>query len=1031
MKSFFLPLVVLFPVAALAAGPKKIDFNRDIRPILSDKCFHCHGPDPKHREAERRFDTREGLFTEKDGSTPFVPGKPEASDALKRIVSKDDDEVMPPKKANKTLKPGEIETLREWVRQGAEYKGHWSFVAPEKTTPPGTANPIDAFIGAKLAEKGLKPAPPASKEVLLRRATFALTGLPPTPEEVAAFVDESHASHESYEKLVDRLMASPHYGEQMARYWLDAVRYGDTHGLHLDNERSMWPYRDWVVKAFNENVPFDRFTRWQLAGDLLPNATPEQLIASGFNRCNVTTSEGGSITDELLVRYALDRTSTVAELYMGLTAGCAVCHDHKFDPLPQKEYYQLYAFFNSAADPGMDGNKLLTPPIYTITTPEQDAQLQEHEAKTASAEQAVKAALAKLEYHDPAKLDPLPEKQEIETVWLDDDLPAKAHPNVNAGNHPLWWVTAEDGEVFSGERALKRTDAGVAQDFFTGFTPPLTVPSSGKIFVHVFLDPADPPQEIMVQFHTNTWSHRVAWGDIDKIGFGTKGSTERLLAGPLPKAGAWVKLEVNLAKLKLPAGTQFSGFAFTQFGGTVYWDKLGVAYTDDPANDPAQSQLAWEKLNQGKNPKEFPDDIKAIFRSVKVDDRKPEQQQRLREYYLANIHAGSRATFDALNKAVEKAKKTKEDFATALPATLIMRDMEKPRPANILFRGQYDQTRGEVQPATPAFLPALAAPDGRRLTRLDLAEWLLSPQHPLTARVTVNRLWQQFFGTGIVKTAADFGSQGDPPTHPELLDWLAVTFRESGWNVNALVKLMLTSATYRQDSRATPALRENDPENRYYARGPRFRLDAEEVRDNALAVSGLLVRKLGGKGVKPYQPENIWEPVGFVGSNTREYKQDHGEALYRRSLYTFYKRTAPPPAMTTFDAPSREQSCTRRERSNTPLQALQLMNDVQHFEAARAFAERMMKEGGAQTAERLAWGFRLATARPPTADESEVLQHAYSQQLERYEANPTAALQAISAGESKRDEKLDPEDLAAFTLVANLILNLDEVLNRN
>jgi hypothetical protein len=1017
------------PASSLAAG--KVSFNRDIRPILSDKCFHCHGPDSKTREADLRLDTREGLFSEIDDIFPVVPGHPEKSELMVRILSTDKDEVMPPPKAHKTVKPEEVALLRAWIEQGAEYQGHWSFVAPVKPTAPETERPkpIDAFIQAKLKEKGLALAGEASREVLIRRVTFDLTGLPPSLEEVDAFLADP--TPDAYEKAVERLLASPHYGEHMARHWLDVARYGDTHGLHLDNERSMWPYRDWVVKAFNENLPFDRFTEWQIAGDLLPKPTPDQLIASGFNRCNVTTSEGGSINDELLVRYAIDRTTAMSEAFLGLTAGCAVCHDHKFDPLAQKEFYQLYAFFNSAADPAMDGNILLTPPIYTLASVEQQQQLDDLDAKSTATDKQLKEALAKIEYLDPATLTPPPEKTTKDTVWFDDELPAKVTAKVNAGSHPLWWVTAEEGQVFSGQRALKRMDDGVAQDYFTGVQPPIAPPAAGKVFAYAWLDPQDPPQTVMLQFHTDKWSHRVAWGDIDKITFGKKGSVERLSKGPLPKLGEWVRLEVDLKDFKLAPGTKFNGFAFTQFGGTVYWDKLGVSYVDDPVNDAGRSQMAWEKLNQGKAPKDVPKEIQTIFRSVPIKDRTPEHQRQLREYYLSKVHTESAKVLEPMTRELATLKTKREEFVKTIPATLVMADLPKARTANILFRGQYDQPKDEVQPGTPKFLPALAIPAEQRPTRRDLAQWLLAAENPLMARVTVNRFWQQFFGTGLVKTAGDFGSQGEPPTHPELLDWLAVTFRESGWDIKGLVRSFVTSASYRQESKADPKLLAADPENRFLARGPRLRLDAECLRDNALAVSGLLVRRLGGKGVKPYQPENIWEPVGFGGSNTREYKQDHGEALYRRSLYTFLKRTAPPPFMTTFDAPSREQSCTRRERSNTPLQALQLMNDVQHFEAARAFAERILKEGGVQTAERLTWAFRTTTARPPAADELEVLQHAYAEQLERYEADPSAALKVISAGESKRDENLDPEELAAFTLVANLLLNLDEVVTKN
>jgi Protein of unknown function (DUF1549)/Planctomycete cytochrome C len=680
---------ILLAVAgtAPARAADQVSFNRDIRPILSDKCFHCHGPDAKTREADLRLDTREGLFSEIDDIFPVVPGQPEKSELLLRVRSIDKDEVMPPPKAHKTVKPEEIALLEEWIRQGAEFQGHWSFVAPVKPPVPeirdpqsAIRNPIDAFLRAALPAKGLAPSGEAAKEVLIRRVTFDLTGLPPTLEEVDTFLSDT--APDAYERLVDRVLASPHYGEHMAKHWLDVARYGDTHGLHLDNERSMWPYRDWVVQAFNQNLPFDRFTEWQVAGDLLPKPTPDQLVASGFNRCNVTTSEGGSINEELLVRYAIDRTTVMAETFLGLTAGCAVCHDHKFDPVSQKEFYELYAFFNSAADPAMDGNILLTPPIYTLTTPEQQRQLDDFDAKTASAEKRLNEMLAKVEYTDPATLTPPPEKTTRETLWFDDELPAKAVAKVNGGNHPLWWVTADDGQIASGQRALKRMDKGVAQDYFTGITPPIYPPATGKIFVHAWLDPADPPQTIMVQFHTDKWSHRVAWGDIDKIGYGAKGSAERLHKGQLPKLGEWVRLEVNVSEFKLPADTKFTGFAFTQFGGTVFWDKLGVSYVDDPVNDNAQSQTAWEKFHQGKARKELPKDLQTIFRSVNPKEHTPEHTARLRQYYLAEVHRETSRKLTPMTKEIAGLKTKREDYVKTIPATLVMADLPQPRTAS-------------------------------------------------------------------------------------------------------------------------------------------------------------------------------------------------------------------------------------------------------------------------------------------------------------------------------------------------------------
>lgn len=1028
-------LLALVSVSAFAAPAGKLRYDRDVRPILSDNCFHCHGPDKETRESGLRLDIREeALKPAKSGDVAIVPGKPDESEFVFRIFSTDKDEVMPPPDAHKTLTAAQKETLKRWIAEGAEYMAHWSFVPPKRPELPkiGNAwwpkNPVDQFIAAELEERKLGASPEAPKELLLRRASFDLTGLPPTPAEVDAFLADT--APDAYERAVDRLLASPRYGEHMAKHWLDVARYGDTHGLHLDNERSHWPYRDWVVRAFNDNLPFDQFTTWQLAGDLLPKPTRDQQIASGFNRCNVTTSEGGSINEELLFRYAVDRAETAASVWMGLTAGCAVCHDHKFDPITAKDFYSFYAFFNSAADPAMDGNQKFTPPILQLTTPEQEKRLGEFDAKIAEAKKQIADELAKVDYTDPATQDPPPPITQAEDVWVDDELPAGA--KVAAAGHALTWATAEEGApVQSGKRAIMRSGAGITQDYFDGVKKTFRVPAKGKIFAHVWLDPKNPPKAVMLQWHSDGgWRHRANWGDKEAITFGNPGTPEKLLRGDLPKLGEWVRLEVNVEDLKLKPGTRFDGLAFTQYGGTVFWDRAGISYEVNPAGDPELSQSAWEKQNQGKDlGDKVPKEIREIFRSINPKDRKPEHTQRLRDYFLSEIFAGSRERFDPIQASLKKHEDERKAFDQQIPATLVMRDLEKPRDAFIMVRGQYDKKGEQVQPALPEFLPAPAI-EGRA-TRLDLAKWLVAPEHPLTARVIVNRLWQQLFGTGLVKTTGDFGAQGEPPSHPELLDWLAVEFRESGWGVKKFVKLLVTSAAYRQDSRATPKLLEADPENRLLARGPRFRLDAEQLRDNALFVSGLIDLTVGGPGVKPYQPPQIWEPVGFVGSNTRDYKQDHGAALYRRSLYTFWKRTAPPPSMTTFDAPSRESSCTRRERSNTPLQALLLMNDVQHFEAARALGQRMLTEGGITPDDRLSYGFRLVTARRPLDHERGILKDAFEQQLAKFAANAEAAKQAISYGESKPKVELNPSELAAYTMVANVLLNMDETLTKN
>jgi hypothetical protein len=849
----------------LAAAPRfahagdEVRFNRDVRPLLADTCFRCHGPGQK--KAGLRLDRREeALKATESGAKPIVPGKPDESEVVRRIFESDANEVMPPPSSKKTLTAEQKSLIKRWVEQGAKYEKHWAFQTPAKPPVPRIEspgfkiqNPIDAFIAVRLKQQGLMMSAEADRETLIRRVAFALTGLPPTAEEIDTFISDSSAR--AYENLVERYLFSPRFGEEMARHWLDVARYADTHGLHLDNERSMWPYRDWVVRAFNDNLPFDAFTIAQIGGDLLPSPTPDQLVATGFNRCNVSTGEGGSIEAEWIFRNAIDRTSTVAEAWMGLTAGCAVCHDHKFDPLSTEEFYSLYSFFYSADGPPLDSNVLVHEPSIKLPTAAQTARLAELDRMLAETRQAVERTFAGLKYNDPGT--------------------PKAAP---------------------------------AESFQAWLATPTQAPGS------------PPPPEIK----------------------------------PL--------------------------------------------------------------LDRVKNKK-----------AASADD-----EAKLRSYYLQHVCASTSKAFKPLFDRITALTKERADLDNAIPSTFVFKEMATPRQAFVMARGQYDKPGKKVDPGTPAVLPPLARanPSGRA-TRLDLARWLVAPEHPLTSRVAVNRVWQQLFGTGLVKTSFDFGTQGDVPSHPELLDWLAVSFREGNWDVKSLVRLMVTSATFRQSSRVTPELLRRDPENRLLARGPRFRLDAEQIRDNAIFVSGLADLSMGGKGVKPYQPPNIWEPVAFTGSNTMNYVPDTGRSLYRRSLYTFLKRTAPPPFMANFDAPARETFCTRRERSNSPLQALQLMNDVQHVEAARGLATRALCEGGSTIEERITWSFRTVLSRRPEPAEAAVLADEYKAHLARFTADPDAANRLIAVGQSKPRPELAPRELAAFTLVANTLLNLDETLTRN
>ncbi|MAT14833.1 MAG: hypothetical protein CMJ46_06130 [Planctomyces sp.] len=1010
---------------------EEVRFNRDIRPILSDTCFTCHGPSDKDREAGLRFDIEESAKSELDsGVRAIVPGNLDESELYQRITSTDEYMVMPPADSHKQLKPEQIELLKKWIEQGAKWEDHWSFITPQlpelpvNKTDSWTRNEIDHFILHRLEKEGLTPAGEADKETLIRRVTFDLTGLPPTPQEVDAFLADE--SPNAYEMLVDRLLNSPHYGEHMARYWLDAARYGDTHGLHLDNKRSMWPYRDWVIKSFNDNMPFDQFTIEQIGGDQLPNPTLSQKVATGFQRCNVTTSEGGSIDEEYIVRYAVDRVETMGTVFLGLTLGCAVCHEHKYDPVTQEEFYQLFAFYNSLTEKAMDGNALLPPPTIKVPSAQDEQQLADLTALIEKLKKDKESLYQDVAYTDPTPdaVAELPQSEEI--VIVDDEPLADA---VLLGNTGQTWnfVGAPDHPVFSGEKSLHRAGDGMVQQYYEQDKSPITLRAGDRFFVYVYLDPENPPEEVMLQVHTqeNQWHHRAYWG-ANKVDFGKDGTTQRLKLGELPAKGEWVRLEVAAAKIGLKAGAVVDGLAMTQFGGSAYWDKLGILTYGDFQQEGYASQHVWEQIERTLDlSSSLPEDILAAIK-VNPADRSPELATKVSHYYLENINPTTRVQFQSVKEQI--AAKTKEltDYENNIPATLIMEDMAEPRQTHVLIRGEYDKHGEKVERAVPAALPPL--PEGAPVNRLGLAKWLVDRSNPLTARVTVNRYWQKYFGTGLVKTTEDFGSQGEWPSHPELLDWLAVHFMESGWDVKAFQKLIVMSATYRQSSHVTSELHKRDPNNRLLARGPRFRLDAEMIRDNALKIGGLLNEEIGGPSVKPYQPDGLWKVVAYTSSNTANFTKDEGPALYRRSMYTFWKRTSPPPSMTTFDAPSRETCTVKRERTNTPLQALNLLNDTQFVEAARKFAERIMREGGSSTADRVAFGYRWATSRFADEREISILSELYDMNLEEFKNDPSSAEQLLTVGDSPRDEELDPAELAAWTMVANTLLNLDETI---
>ena len=1035
-----LNLLVFGSSGALRAvqGEKKpgqpVDFNRQILPILSDNCFACHGPDAKQRKAKLRFDTKDGPFAElRGGRHAVVPGSLAESALVSRITATDPSEVMPPPATGKRLKAEHIARLKQWIQQGAKWSVHWAFVPPVRPALPQPSDhrdwprtPIDYFILARLRAEGLEPSREADKAKLIRRVTLDLTGLPPTIAEIDSFLADP--SPQAYEKLVDRLLDSPRYGEHMARYWLDVARYGDTHGLHLDNYREMWPYRDWVIKAFNDNLPFDRFVVEQLAGDLLPNPTLDQTVASGFNRCHVTTNEGGSIDEECYVRNVVDRVDTTGIAFLGLTTGCARCHDHKYDPLTTKDYYQLFAFFNSLDEHPLDGNAAQYPPTVRVPSPAQLARLGQMRRSAETIRKTIDGEAAKIKYDD--RLDA--EQSEVvargDYVWFDDHLPAGAKVGGDGARDGLLaFASKPDYPVFSGSKSIRGSGEGLTQQFFEVAKRGLKIGEGDTLFAHVYIDPVDPPKEIMLQWRTGDWKHRAYWGE-NLIDWGTDGTGQRRHVGPLPRTGKWTRIEVDADKVGLKPGAIVDGWAFTQHGGTVYWDRAGIETWTPQDGQEYGSLSAWIRAQKATKLAGLPKDIQALIK-VNRGQRTEKQKKELRDYFVREVYARTQPGLAPLYERLALAEKEQEEFEKKLPTTLVSHELSNPRPAYILKRGEYEQRAERVERNTPAFLPPL--PAGNPRNRLGFAQWLVSADNPLTARVAVNRFWQQCFSTGLVKTSEDCGSQGEPPSHPELLDWLSIWFREQGWDVKKLMKLMVMSATYRQSSGITPDRLARDPANRLLSHGPRFRLDAEMLRDQALALSSLLVERQGGPSVKPPQPYGLWEAVGYVTSNTRNFVADTGnDRVHRRSLYTFWKRTAPPPQMNTFDAPSREACMVRRERTNTPLQALLLLNEKQYFECALGLARRTMRECGSSHEDRIRYMFRLATARQPDRKELAELASVFKDFLTKYMDDTKAANQVVANAESRPNAALNPPELAAWTMIANLILNLDEVLSK-
>jgi hypothetical protein len=1024
------PLVFVLGFALNAhAGdpPPRIDFNRQVRPILSNHCFACHGPDEETREAGLRLDLPgEALKVLDSGHPAVVAGKPQESPLVARVFSKRKSVIMPPPESNKPLSEADKATLRAWVEQGADFQMHWAFVAPRRSTAPKVKDakwphgPIDSFLLARIEAEGLKPSPEADRTTLIRRLTLDLTGLPPSPAEVDAFLADN--APEAYEKLVDRLLASPRFGERMALDWLDAARFADTHGYHIDSGRDMTRWRDWVIAAFNTNMPFDRFTVEQVAGDLLPNATTEQKIASGFHRNHMINFEGGAVPEEYHNAYVVDRVNTTGTVWLGLTVGCAQCHDHKFDPITQREYYGLYAFFHNVPENGLDGSKGNATPLLPVPTDAQQADLDRLAA-------AIKEADSRLEAASP-------ELDSEQAAW---ESTAVAKGAVG------WTVLEPKGLVSRGgakltrqpDRSVVATGKNADKEVYT-----ITAPVEGggpitAIRFEALTDPAlvsnGPGRSVNGNIVLTDVTLEVAPAD----------APNDFKAVPLGSASA------DFSQATFPAsnaidGNPTTGWAIDPEEGKPHAIVLSLkAPLKAEKGARLRAIVAFESVFARHQPGKFrlsmtssisphlgnalPADVATALAKPSAS-RSESDRAAIRSYYRSNVSTAGKA-LAAKGVALRRDRSLIE---SKIPTVMVMQEMSRPRDTFILKRGQYDQKGDRVTAIIPASLPPL--PAGSPPNRLTLARWLVAPENPLTARVTVNRLWQSFFGTGLVKTAEDFGSQGELPSHPELLDWLAVEFRESGWDVKGLVRRIVTSAAYRQSSRVTPDGLAKDPEDRLLARAPRLRLPAEFIRDGALFASGLLDPRIGGSSVSPYQPPGLWEELASRsdGKNwtAQEYTQSHGRDLYRRTMYTFWKRTSPPPTLVTFDAPDRETCTVRRARTNTPLQALVLLNDPTYVEASRKLAERILKEGGPATDDRITLAFRLILARKPSARELDVLRKVHRDALFRYRADMPSALRLLSVGESPRDPKLDAAEVAAWSAVSGVVLNLDEAVTR-
>ncbi|MFO0788546.1 MAG: PSD1 and planctomycete cytochrome C domain-containing protein [Pirellulales bacterium] len=1081
LSLLFLLLLVAAGQAIARAAEKPLDFNRDVRPILSENCFACHGFDEKARKADLRLDDAESALADRDGTPAIVAGHPEKSEAWRRIMSADESEQMPPPDSHRQLKPEQQAVIKRWIEQGAPFAKHWSFIPPVKATVPAAAaeherwprNEIDHFVLERLEAEGLSPSPEADRRTLIRRLSLDLTGLPPSAVEVEAFAADE--SPDAYEKLIDRLLASPHFGERMALVWLDAARYADTNGYSIDGGRHMWMWRDWVINAFNTNLPYDQFLRDQLAGDLLPNRTEAQLIATGFQRNNMNTHEGGTIPEENLTNYNVDRVKTFGEAVLGLTLGCAQCHNHKFDPITQRDYYQVYAYFNTLSDVGLDGDRGVNsrPSIEakTVLATGEEGQLREQ----------IKALNDKLASVSAADVDRWvgEQRERLKSRGKDLELlPVEllkvSTPNAGAGfdiDPPRFVRITSPAALLAYDVSLRlpKTEKPIT-GLRVVFHPDQSAPNGGLGFGKLPPAPRRVGASSPAVFANAT--SKTGGGDASPRRVPSNSAREDtstfVLTAFTASADPVPGDQVNLNRVLDIAGVTASSWR-SDFRPANVIDTRLDGWAPDPQQDgPARLTVTFAKpIDAGETPymtvqlnfgygdrlvaarfeiqamTGTDDDIDIDPEVAKIIASSSAQSapgsaggstnddvNALRDYFAAHADATKRDRI-ALANLEERL-----DVLTNKHSTMVMDVAEKPRETHILNRGDYAQSGEKVVAATPAVLPKLPAgpgSSGGTSTRLDLANWVIMRENPLAARVEVNRLWQIFFGTGLVATPADFGAQGEFPSHPDLLDWLAVDFMEHGWDVKRAVKQMVMSATYRQSSDVGEPLVARDPQNRLLARGPRFRLPAEFIRDAALKVSGLFVDRLGGPSVNPYTPGNLWREISHYGSSpatSQTFEQDHGEKLYRRSLYTYWKRTVPPPNMVAFDAPNRELCTAFRASTTTPLQALVLLNDVQFVEAARAFAERSIKQPGDDVA-RLRWAFEECVSRTPNDAELAVLAKALGRERARYAANEEAAKKYLAAGESLRDDSIPASEHAAWSQVASLLLNLSEAVTRN